>query len=253
MDHSEHVQAYLNQHGIHGKDVSIVAAVSGGADSIALLDILSNLEFTVLVAHYNHQLRVDSSEDAAFVESLAARYGWEFVTESAPAGALMHPGTSIEESARDHRYRFLWKTAVEHGIHLVAAGHTADDQVETILMHLLRGAGPAGLRGMLPISSMDQWSGYFAVEGRSIRLLRPLLCLNRSQTLEQCKIKGIRPREDSSNQDQTFFRNRLRHELLPLLESYNSGVRSHLLQLSSLMSEQHDWVTTAAMAHFDDL
>src|SRR5512143_2120761 len=127
----------------------LLAGVSGGPDSLCLLDILHSAGYPVIVAHFNHHLRPEADEEAASVAGLAQDLGLAFVTDSADVNKYAAENSlSLEEAARLLRYRFLFRVARERSAQAVAVGHTADDQVETILMHFLRGAGLAGLKGM---------------------------------------------------------------------------------------------------------
>jgi len=214
----------------------VVAAVSGGADSLCLLDCLARLGYPVIVAHLDHQLRPDSPEDARFVLETARTYSLPAVVAREEVRSFAGGGVSLEEAARLVRYRFLVRVAREHRAPVIATGHTADDQVETILMHFIRGAGPEGLRGMLPRTGFEAWAGM--PEAAKLTLIRPLLALSRAQTIEHCASVGIVPREDSSNADPAFFRNRLRRELLPILEGYNPGIREVLKRTGRVMRDQ---------------
>ncbi len=215
----------------------ILVGVSGGPDSLCLLDCLHHLGYQVLAAHLDHQLRSESSEEALFVQQVAQSYGLETLVERAE---IMDSSGSLEEKARLVRYRFLVQSAKEKGINHIATGHTADDQVETILMHLLRGAGPSGLRGILPLTRMDDWIGIPEAEG--MILIRPLLEITRDQTQAHCAAIGLEPREDKSNLDMSFTRNRLRHQLLPLLETYNPGIRRVLKRTGQIMAGEAELV-----------
>lgn len=216
----------------------IIVGVSGGPDSLCVLDCLHRLGYQVLVAHLDHQLRPESSEEAQFVQQVAQSYGLETFVERADMSSVVGSSGSLEEKARLARYRFLVQSATEQGIHHIATGHTADDQVETILMHFLRGAGPSGLRGMLPLIRMDDWVGIPEAEG--MVLIRPLLGITRDQTLAHCAAIGLTPKEDKSNLDMSFTRNRLRHHLLPLLEQYNPGIRRVLRRTGQVMAGEAD-------------
>lgn len=212
----------------------VVAGVSGGPDSLCLLDCLHALGYAVVAGHLDHRLRPGSGDEAKFVEEIADSYGVRAVIGREDVRALSGSGTSLEEAARLARYRFLVHVAKTHGISVIATGHTADDQAETVLMHFLRGAGPTGLRGMLPSTKLDSWRGIPDTTG--ITLVRPLLNVTREETQGHCSARGLSPVIDHSNQDTTFFRNRLRHELLPELETYNPGIRSILIRMGRVMA-----------------
>jgi tRNA(Ile)-lysidine synthase len=145
------------------------------------------------------------------------------------------------------RYRFLCRAAKQHQSDTILTGHTEDDQIETILMHFLRGAGPEGLRGMAASTQLSDWVNVPNCLG--LRLVRPLLEITREQTLDYCRRHGLTVVQDPSNQDLTFFRNRLRLELLPQLKSYNAGIRSVLVRTGHVMTAlaklQEDFVREA--------
>ncbi|MEA5114043.1 MAG: tRNA lysidine(34) synthetase TilS [Geobacteraceae bacterium] len=209
----------------------VVVAVSGGVDSVALLDILAGLEslgLELVVAHLNHNLRGDESDaDAAFVADLAFRYGLPFESGSADVLALSREwGMSLEESGRAARYRWLDSVAQKHGAEKIALGHHADDQAETVLLRLLRGAGTTGLAGMRPLSS-----GRYA---------RPLLYATRAEIIGYAEKKGISFRYDSSNDDTLFLRNRIRHELLPELRTYNPAISERLSVAAEILAADEE-------------
>jgi tRNA(Ile)-lysidine synthase len=202
----------------------LLAAVSGGPDSLALLHLLHRLGYPLVCATFNHRLRPEAADEAAHVRHAAESLGVPFVTDSADVAAYAGAeGLSIEEAARTLRYRFLFRAAREAGAQAVATGHTADDQAETVLMHFLRGAGLSGLKGMsarvvLPVFDPE------------IPLVRPLLAWQRADTEAYCRENGLSPLYDPTNADTTYFRNRLRHELIPALESYNPRIRQALVR-----------------------
>ncbi len=230
----EQVANFINEKRLLESHQRVVAGVSGGPDSLCLLDCLHTLGYEVVVGHLDHQLRQESGDEAKFVEEIADSYGVKAVIGRENVRALSGSGTSLEEAARLARYRFLVHLAESHDTSVIATGHTADDQAETVLMHFLRGAGPSGLRGMLPATKLDTWRGILDSVG--ITLVRPLLCITREETQAHCNARGLSPVIDHSNQDITFFRNRLRHELLPVLEKYNPGIRNVLIRMGHVMA-----------------
>ncbi|UCF61980.1 MAG: tRNA lysidine(34) synthetase TilS [Anaerolineaceae bacterium] len=229
----------------------IIVGVSGGPDSLCLLDCLHRLGYQVLVGHLDHQLRPESPEEARFVEQVAQSYGLEAVVERTDVKVLQDSSSSLEEKARLARYRFLVRSANERGIHHIATGHTSDDQVETILMHFLRGAGPSGLRGMLPLTRLDDWIGI--PEAEDMVLIRPLLEITRDQTQAHCAVIGLEPIEDESNLDMSFTRNRLRHELLPLLETYNPGIRRVMSRTGKVMAGEAALLAHLVANHWESI
>lgn len=203
-------------------EILIVVGVSGGPDSLALLHFLHGTGYPLLVASFNHRLRPESDADVAHVQKIARGLGLPFVSDSADVTAYAGAeGLSLEEAARELRYRFLFRAARKAGAGAVAVGHTADDQAETVLMHFLRGAGLAGLKGMPPRIILPMFDP-------EIPLVRPLLGWTRAQTEAYCRQHGIAYLTDSTNTDTTYFRNRLRHELLPHLQAYNPRIRPTL-------------------------
>ncbi len=198
----------------------MVVAVSGGADSVALLDFLatgSGLGLRLVVAHVNHGLRgAEADADERFVRGLAERYGLTMATTRADVRALSRQRRlSLEEAGREARYAFFEAVAGQYGATRIALAHHRDDQAETVLMRLIRGAGVDGLSGMRPRSG----------DGRYVR---PLLSVTRRAIVGYLRKKGLAWQEDASNQDQRFLRNRVRHELLPLLASYNPAIAERL-------------------------
>ncbi|MCA9971462.1 MAG: tRNA lysidine(34) synthetase TilS, partial [Anaerolineales bacterium] len=211
----------------------LVVGVSGGPDSLALLHLLHRLlpANRLVVAHLDHGLRPEAAADARFVAETAAAWGMACVIQAVDVAALAaQQQLSLEAAGRQARYAFFARVAQQAGAEMVAVGHNADDQAETVLMHLIRGAGPAGLRGMQPVSPLVGVLGVW--------LLRPLLNAPRAAIDAYCHAHDLQPRHDLTNQDPRFFRNRIRHELLPLLESYNPGIHSGLLQLASILTAE---------------
>jgi tRNA(Ile)-lysidine synthase len=220
------------------QDVTVLVAVSGGADSVALARGLHELKLSgegrLVIAHFNHRLRgAESDGDQAFVESLAAELGLAVVAgeRERGRGGEGEKGCS-EESLRELRYEFLARAAEQAGARYVVSAHTADDQVETVLHNILRGTGLAGLAGIPRVRPLTA----------STTLIRPLLGVTRAEVLEYLSSLGQSYREDSSNQSTSYTRNRLRHELLPLLaRDYNPHVREALLRLSQIAAEADAW------------
>lgn len=234
MDIKITVSNFIEQNELLTRGQQVIVGVSGGADSLCLIDILLSLGYMPVIAHLDHKIRPDSGEDAAYVAQVARDLGVKLVSEDCDPRPLMTEGRSLEEAARIVRYRFLVRIANKLGIRIIAVGHTADDQAETILMHLLRGSGYHGLRGMLPKTSMDTWGDID--DGAGISLIRPLLVIRREHTEAYCHQCGYSPREDPTNKDLSLLRNRIRHELLPFLETYNPGIREGLSRTSSIMT-----------------
>jgi len=225
-------------------DQRVLVAVSGGADSVALLRGLTAIAGNdardrLVVAHVDHQLRGDqSAADARWVQSLASGPGLPCIVHQADVAArASERGESIELAARNARYELLTETAREAGCPAVALAHTSDDQVETILHRILRGTGPRGLSGM-PVSRP-------LADG--IRLVRPMLNVSREQVEAWLLEIGQEFRTDPSNAGLDHTRNRLRNVLLPRLEAeFNPQVRRALLTLGQQASEVSAWLTAQA-------
>jgi len=228
----------------------VVVGVSGGPDSLCLLHVLKHLapeyEVTLHVAHLEHGIRGEESEaDARFVAHLARQWEFPITVEHANVPRLAkEEGLAIEEAARRARYGFLARVAVHIGASRIAVGHNADDQAETVLMHFLRGSGLAGLRGMLPLSPLGELRLGEALRdsplAAALRLIRPLLEVPRSEIEGYCRRNALEPRFDRSNLDTTYYRNRLRHELLPTLEDYNPNIREVLRRTAQVMAADYE-------------
>jgi len=240
------VRHYLNNIDDLSKERLILVGVSGGPDSLCLLNILHQLDYLLMVAHFNHGLRAESGEEARLVEEISDAMGIAFVSggqETATYAAAR--GLSIEEAARILRYRFLFGQARELDAQAIAVGHNADDQVETVLMHLLRGAGLDGLTGMQTAVLPNAWSD-------EITLLRPILSIWRLEILDYCVRQNLQPIIDSSNADRTFFRNRLRHDLIPLLDDYVPGISERVWRMAATLQGDHNIVKKVVARAWDN-
>ncbi len=229
------------------RNLTVVVAVSGGADSVALLRALVEAraggEGRLLVAHFNHRLRGDESEgDQQFVEDLVRSLGIAATIGHADASLRQSAGgEGLESAARAARYDFFAAVAAQFGARYVATAHTADDQVETVLFNVLRGTGLAGLAG---IPRTRQLSA-------AATIIRPLLEVTRREVLEYLLTIGQPYRDDSTNTLTEFTRNRIRRDLLPLLErDFNPQVRTSLLRLSAIAGQTSDYVNCEAVALF---
>jgi len=223
---------------------SILACVSGGPDSVALLHVLNTLsgklKLRLAVAHVNHCLRgIDSDGDAAFVALLAERLGLPLYHHRADVeGYRRDHGLSIEAAARRVRYEFFRHVAEEKGFDRIATGHHSDDNAEQILMDIFRGSGHRGLSGIPPV--------------RDGIIVRPLISLTRDDIDGYLTAKGIEARFDKSNLETRYLRNRIRHELLPdLKSSYNPGISKTLNRLAEIVGTEEQWIETLVDAVFD--
>jgi tRNA(Ile)-lysidine synthase len=218
--------------GVPAAGEGVAVAVSGGADSLALLHALRALagprDWRLAVVTVDHGLRPGSAADAAFVADHAKALGLPAqVRTLGPADLDQYRQAGPEGAARAARYGALWPAADELGCRWLATGHTLDDQAETVLLQLLRGAGPDGLAGM-------------AVRGG--RLLRPLLGARRAETRACCAAIGLEWREDPTNAGDGPLRNRVRQRLLPLLEELRPGATRALARTAALAADERDWL-----------
>jgi tRNA(Ile)-lysidine synthase len=239
------VLAFIREKNLVKSSEKLVLAVSGGADSVCLLYTLAGLsrqlDIELHIAHLNHQLRgTESDADARYVSRLAKRLGIPVTIESRDVKAYRQKyKLSLEEAAREVRYGFLAEVASRLGTKRVATGHTADDNIETILMHLIRGSGTRGMRGLLPVSP---WSS----GDKSLTIIRPLLELSREDTTGYCRRHYLKPRIDASNLSPEPLRNRIRHELLPELRKYNPRIAEALLRTARITTDDLDYIETMA-------
>ena len=237
------VASVLRKHELQGK--RLLVAVSGGPDSLALLHALWQLrdehKLRLYGAHLNHGLRgAESDADAEFTEDTFRRLDIPFTLESADVAAYRaRHKLSLEDAARQVRYAFLAEVATEHAADVIALGHTADDQAETVLMHIIRGSGLDGLRGMQTLDTRR-------IADRPATLFRPLLGSRRSKTQAYCRALGLSPRIDTSNQSPEFLRNRIRMELVPLLEQTNPSIHTALLRLAANATQDSDYIRAKA-------
>lgn len=214
----------------------IVVGVSGGPDSLCLMEVLRQAGYPIIVAYFDHRLRPDSADDARMVEKTAARLMLVPKIDGADVrGYSEKHKLSIEEAARNLRYRFLFDLAHQYGAQAVAVGHTADDQVETVLMHFIRGSGISGLKGMSYRSIIKSFDP-------EIPIVRPLLHLWREETIVYCAVHGLRPHYDSTNDSLNFQRNRIRHLLIPTLETYNPKFREAVMRMSQSLKSDYTFV-----------
>ena len=203
---------------------------------MCLLHLLHINGFSVVAAHLDHSLRDTSSDDALFVQRTCLAWGIPFLLKRMDVKEYCREhGQNIEEGARNMRYEFLFESAEKIGAQAVLVAHQADDQVETVLMHFIRGAGLSGLKGMKYISYLEQFS-------KIKPIIRPLLEISRKQIDRYCEENQIPFVMDKSNLDITYFRNKLRHDLIPELETYNPRFREILIRTTQSLQADHDLI-----------
>jgi len=230
----------------------VAVAVSGGADSVALLLLLDELRaelgIVLSVAHVNHKLRAAESDgDAQFVVELAARLGLDLHTVAAPipfgeAGDGAEVRAGVESAARELRYRFFRDLARTGRVSKVATAHTLEDQAETVLLRMFRGTGIRGLAGIHPRLRLGDGEN----QGVTEEVIRPLLGFRRAELREYLRGRGQEWREDSSNSDQTFLRNRVRHRLLAVIEAeFGAAAIEHMAELAEIARAEEEAVLSS--------
>ena len=221
---------------------SLLLGVSGGPDSVALLmgmlELRDRFGLKLTVAHLNHSLRDSADADQDWLHALTAEHSIPFVSAKLDVAALAESqNRGFEETARDERYQFLTRTACETGCHSVAVGHNSNDQAETVIHQIIRGTGLGGLSGMPWVRPL----------GDGVCLARPLLKISRAVIEDWLRSIDRDWRTDVTNSDTKFTRNRIRHELLPLLETdFNPRVQSALCRLAESAGETHSAINAVA-------
>jgi tRNA(Ile)-lysidine synthase len=247
------IERYIADHHLLERSGTLLVGVSGGADSICLLHNLISLQDTfgldLHVAHLDHQLRgIESEADAAYVTDLAGKLGIEATVEERDVREYQaERRCSLEEAAREVRYAFFAEVAERIDAGAVAVGHTADDQAETIIMHLIRGTGLSGLQGMRPLF---KWG----LPGRrALTVIRPLLEVTRQQTQSYCGALEIHPRIDSSNLSPEYLRNRIRAEIMPRLAEFNPNIVESLTRTARIIAEDIEHLDGEVKRIFDSV
>ncbi len=249
------VETFIREQDLIPAGSTVLCAVSGGADSVAMLHVLyrlrDKLNFQLAAAHYNHKLRgAESDRDERFVEQFVQLCCGRhrlldggvlpavvlYTGSGDVAGQARLKGLGIEEAARDMRYSFLRQAAREAGADLIATAHTASDNVETILFHLARGSGLRGLGGILP---------------RREEVIRPLLTTTRRQVEDYLSRLCLPHMEDSSNEDDGYTRNRIRHQVLPVLEDISPGFLARMADTAALLRADEACLTSLAQTLAD--
>jgi tRNA(Ile)-lysidine synthase len=241
------VYCFLNEHGLIRPYDTVIIGVSGGPDSVALVNILHSVNFLknfhlrLYIAHLNHQLRGRfSEEDEHFVRNLSETLSLPFIFKRVDIKGLAEKSNcSIEETARVERYRFFHEAVLQYKASAVAVGHTADDNAETVLHRIIRGTGMRGLGG-IPLKRP-------LTPDSSAQVVRPLLGVWRSEIIEYLGKECINYRTDASNYEAEYLRNKIRLELIPLLENrYNPGIKKALLQLCHTIASGKEYLSTEA-------
>lgn len=243
----EKVKNTIKRYRLIDKHDKVVVGVSGGPDSVALLYLLNNLskelKISLHIAHLDHMLRKESHRDAEFVKKLAEKLNLPITSGEinvkelaiSPAQAGRKNG-SLEEIARNARLGFFFKVAKDIKAKKIALGHNLDDQAETVLMRILRGAGLSGLSGILPKRKIA-----------GLEIIRPLIEVRRRDIDAFLRRKKIRPCMDASNLEDIYFRNRIRNKLLPLLKrQYNQNIKEILSNMAQSVALDYDYLSRLA-------
>ncbi len=201
---------YIDQNSLLQRDAEVLLAVSGGIDSVVMLDLFEKLDVKYAIAHYNFKLRgIESDDDEKFVRQLANNYNVEvYVDKCDTKDYAKNNGLSIQEAARDLRYAWFNKVCLKHNYSLIAVAHNDDDKIETFFINLLRGAGVKGLKS-IPVKRQN--------------IIRPLMFATRKQIEKYANNHKLKFREDSSNKSDDYLRNKIRHHLIPVIEEISHG------------------------------
>jgi tRNA(Ile)-lysidine synthase len=224
------VEAAINEHAMLSIGDSVVVACSGGPDSLALLSVLVRLkdvyDLTLTAVYVDHRLRPEAADEGEFVKAQARQWGIDAVVRQVEQD-LHTSGQSLQALARAERYRLLEQVATERRARRIAVGHNADDQMETLMMRVLRGTGIQGLTGIPPTNG---------------RIIRPLLYTRRSDIEAYCRCYNLTPVQDPSNAGDDYLRNRIRHHLMPILHEYNPRLQHALIHLADAARQDNAWL-----------
>lgn len=238
MDILKKFKSTIKKYDLINPGDKILVAVSGGPDSIALLCVLNSLKeelgLTLCVAHLNHKLRREAKKDLLFVKRISERMNLSFIDGEVDIAKLAKVG-SVEEVAREERFKFLFKVAKRFKTDKIALGHTKDDQAETVLMRILRGTGLYGLRGIIPKRQINGFT-----------IIRPFIEIERDEINVLLKKLKIKPRLDRTNLEDIYFRNKIRNKLIPLLKNYNKNIKEILSDMAENIGSDYDYLFDVA-------
>jgi tRNA(Ile)-lysidine synthase len=250
----EKVLSYIQAQQLFYPGEKVVVAVSGGADSVCLLHLLhsirTQLGIVLCLAHMDHGLRGDeSASEAQYVARLASKLKINSNIESRDVSTYrIQKKLSLEEAARELRYAFFAEVVAREEAGCVTVAHSRDDNIETMLLHILRGTGISGLRGLQPRTVLR-----IGEERQVLNVMRPLLEVSRTEIEAYCREYKLRPRQDSSNLCTTFRRNRIRHELIPALKTYNPRIEEALLRLGAIADEHMAYIEEQSSQIWGDI
>jgi tRNA(Ile)-lysidine synthase len=240
------VKSTIKKHNMLEKNDSVLVGLSGGPDSVTLLHVLYSLKkeysLNILLAHLDHKFRGEESlADRKFCEDLAERYDLEIIWEEIDVASISEKkGISLEEAARFERYDFFKRVAEKRNIDKIAVGHTRDDQAETVLMRIIRGAGMKGLGGISPVKYIQ-----------GFKIIRPLIEASRKEVEDFILQERLEFRKDSSNAKTIFTRNKIRLELIPFLEKdFNSNIKEVLANMAENLQVENEFLSKYAKRKF---
>lgn len=231
------VKETIEKYNLIDKDDKIVAAVSGGPDSISLLDILYKLNYNICVAHVNHGLRENAVIDQKFVEDFCNKRNIPCFVKQIKLKELKDKMT-LEEAGRKERYDFFYEVMKSQKCNKIATAHNSNDNAETVIMNIIRGSGVSGLKGIEPIRD---------------NVIRPLIEITRKEIEAYCKENKLNPRHDESNDEDIYTRNKVRLKVIPYIEeNINSNVVNNINRLSSIVLEEEKYIEKEAEKAYNE-
>ncbi len=224
---------------------TIVVGVSGGPDSMALLNVLinlnnNNLSYKIIVAHVNHGIRKEADEETKFVEEFCQKKNIQCFIKKENVNELAKQNKiGTEEAGRNLRYSFFEEVAIKNNANKIATAHTANDNAETVLMNIIRGSGTSGLKGIEP--------------KRDNKFIRPLIECTRAEIEKYCEEKNLNPKEDKTNKENIYTRNKIRNQLIPALEEFNPSIISSLNRMSEIAREENEYLNKQVENAYKDM
>ena len=224
---------------------TIVVGVSGGPDSMTLLNVLinlnnNNLSYKIIVAHVNHGIRKEADEETKFVEEFCQKKNIQCFIKKENVNELAKQNKiGTEEAGRNLRYSFFEEVAIKNNANKIATAHTANDNAETVLMNIIRGSGTSGLKGIEP--------------KRDNKFIRPLIECTRAEIEKYCEEKNLNPKEDKTNKENIYTRNKIRNQLIPALEEFNPSIISSLNRMSEIAREENEYLNKQVENAYKDM
>ena len=232
------VKQTIEKYNLIEKDDKILVAVSGGPDSLSLLNVLYELGYNICVAHINHGLRENAIVDECFVKEFCAEKNIKCFVKSINLKENLN-GMSTEEAGRKARYDFFDEVSEEQNCTKIATAHNSNDNVETVIMNMIRGSGMSGLKG---------------IEPKRGNIIRPLIEISRKEIEEYCKENNLNPRHDESNDETVYTRNKVRIDLIPYIErNINSNVVNNITRMSKIISEEERFILDMVEAAYNNI